>query len=146
MKKLGSLAAAVLGLLVVSGGAAMPGSAAPNHQVQTVQFVQREVAHHDFGANTFGGTSRLRSNGKFAGYTSFTGSLHPQREEVHIQLAYALRGGIIIARVTIPYRSARFQGLLVKGSGKYSGVQGTLTGRFTEGDAAKTYVTLHYHL
>jgi hypothetical protein len=145
VKKSAIAAAALAGVTAISGAATLPGSAASDSHVQTIRFVQRELTHHEFTPNTFAGASRVRSAGEIAGYVSFAGRLLPKKEKVHVQLAYALRGGIILVRVSIPFRSARFRGSIINGSGRYNGVQGTLTGRFAQGDAAKTFVTLNYH-
>ncbi len=40
--------------------------------------------------------------------------------------------------------SLRFDGPILRGTGKYSGIEGTVTGRATEGQ--RTFYTLHYRL
>ena len=116
--------------------------------MHTKRLVVREVESQSLGDRTFTGTDRIRSrwSGKVVGYDSYTGKFYQRQEKVVLDMANALKGGIIVTRVTIDdFDSNRFDGRILKGTGKYAGIEGTLEGR-TSNDPDKMYVTLRYHL
>jgi len=112
------------------------------------QHVKRLVLHetggHGLGGNTFVGTDKARSRAtnEVVGFDTFTGHFSRATNKVVIHVALALKGGIIVGRVTFDGSQPRFDGRILKGTGKFQGVNGTITGRSTNGK--KTFVTLRY--
>jgi hypothetical protein len=59
-----------------------------------------------------------------------------------IDVAFALKGGVIVGRVSLTEDEERFHGRILKGTGKFNGIEGTITGR----EGRNVSVTLHYRL
>jgi hypothetical protein len=138
-------AAALTALTLVAGSGALVGSASGDSPMQTKRLVARSTGEHDVGT-TFLGTDRVRSRstGRVVGFDSFTGRLFPAQQRATVQVAVALEGGIVVFRASLTEPSHRFQGPILRGTGRYSGIRGTVTGRATEG--VRTFYTLHYRL
>ncbi|MFC4783962.1 hypothetical protein ACT8ZV_05780 [Nocardioides sp. MAHUQ-72] len=137
--------AAVTALAAIPGGGAVVGSAVGDSPTLTKRLVARSTGEHDVG-RTFLGTDKVRSRstGRVVGFDSFTGRLFPAQERAVVQVAVALKGGIVVFRASVTGSSLRFNGPILRGTGSYRGIEGTVTGRATEGQ--RTFYTLHYHL
>jgi len=148
VKKAVAAAAAVLVTTsVLSGAAVVPGSATEDRAVHTKRLVLHETASHNLGKRAFAGTDKIRSrhSHELVGYDSYTGTFYPRKEKAVLDVAMALKGGVIVGRVSLDdFTKYRFDGRILKGTGKYKGIEGTATGRLT--DSKKTYLTLKYHL
>ena len=147
MKKSAAAAAAVLvATSVLSGAAVMPGAATEDRSPHTKRFVLHETASHGLGDRTFAGTDKVRSrhSGQLVGFDTFTGKFYPRTNKVVIDTAFALRGGIIVGRLSIHGSDPHFDGPILKGTGNYKGIGGTIEGRLT--NSRRTFLTLHYHL
>jgi hypothetical protein len=109
--------------------------------------VLRETASHRVGKGAFTGTDTIRSrrSHEIIGYDSFTGKIYPRQEKAVLDVAMSFKGGVIVSRVTLDdFETNQFDGRILKGTGKYKGIEGTVTGRLT--NSTKTYVTLKYRL
>ena len=137
--------AALTAVALVPGSGVLLGSAAGDSPTQTKRLVARSTGEHDTG-RTFLGTDKVRSrsSGRVVGFDSFTGRLFPARRSAAVQVAVALDGGIIVFRASLTEPSHRFRGPILRGTGAYSGIEGAVTGRSTEG--VRTFYTLHYRL
>jgi len=152
VKRVAAAAAAmVVGLTALSGAAATSGSAAAGDaKVQHhKKLVLRETASRDLSRRTFAGTDKVKSasSRELVGFDSYTGRFYPHKQKAVLQVAFALKGGIIIARVSATFTSDSpppISGRILKGTGKYKGIDGTVTGRLTDSD--KVFITLHYRL
>jgi hypothetical protein len=92
-------AAALVATSALSGAAAVPGAATEKGQtMHTKRLVVREVESQSLGDRTFTGTDRIRSrwSGKVVGYDSYTGKFYQRQEKVVLDMANALKGGIIV--------------------------------------------------
>ena len=151
MKKSAVAAAALVGASALTGSVVAPGSAttaAP--QMHTKRMVLHQTAAHSVGKFTFTGTDVVKSRArKIIGYDAITGKFYPKKGKVVIDVAFALRGGIIVARVSHKGPAPdviKFEGPILKGSGKFKGIEGTITARSPADNDEKTFVTLRYHL
>jgi hypothetical protein len=161
MKRTTVAAAALLGVSAVSGAAALPGSAmeatgpassaqatmpaaAAADETHTRRLLLGELASHQAGRFAFVGADRVRSmrTHRVVGYDTYTGRFYPRTNKVVIQVAITFRGGILVGRVAQKATGNRFEGRILKGTGKYSGVHGTINGYSPE--RGRTRVTLHY--
>ena len=141
-----AVAAALVATSVLSGAAVMPGAATEDRSPHTKRFVLHETAGHDVGNRSFAGTDKIRSrhSHEVLGFDSFTGKFYPRTNKVVLDVAFALKGGIIVGRVSFHGSDPHFDGPILKGTSNYKGIGGTIEGRLT--DSRKTFVTLHYHL
>ena len=105
-----------------------------------------ETASHGIGRNSFGGTDRAMSaaTGKIVGFDAITGTFNRKTHVAFIQVALALKGGIILGHVTLKENEQRFRGPITDGTGVFSGISGRITGRSV--GHGKTFVTLHWQL
>jgi len=147
MKRLAVAAAALAGVTALSGAAASPGSASTDNKAQTIKLVMHQTGFHLLGKNTFAGTDRAKSGGKFAGYDTISGRFFPKTNKVRVQVAFALAGGILLARAnehgSTP-QTIKYRGPILGGSGKFAGVTGRITAHSPANDDTTTYVTLTY--
>ena len=138
--------AALVAVTGLSGGAVVPATGA-GAATYTRHLVLRETGSHQVGPREASvGTDKARSarTGGVVGFDSFTTRRFHATGTVLIQVAFALKGGIIVGRVKSVSGQPRFEGPILKGTGKYVGVDGTITGRF--GERGRTTVTLRYTL
>ena len=151
MKKSAIAVAALVGLTTLtaatSAPAAAPADSSAAQATHTRRFVLHETASHNVGKRAFVGTDNARSprTHKIVGYDSTTGHFDPKTTVVTVQVALALKGGIIVGRVKGVFETSPviLHGPITKGSGKYVGIKGDITARLT--DSRKTFVTLRYH-
>jgi hypothetical protein len=131
----------------LSGAAALPGSASTDNKAQTIKLVMHQTASHRLGKYMFAGTDRAKSGGKFAGYDTISGRFFPKANKVRIQVAFALNGGILLARVSehgSTPQTIKYRGPILGGSGNFAGVTGRITAHSPASDQTTTYVTLTY--
>jgi hypothetical protein len=150
---------ALVGATALSGAAVLPGTAAlprtataGSHTSDSAavtyskRFVLHEVSSHNLGRFNFAGVDKVKSrhSGEVVGYDSFTGEFFPSENKVVIDVAVALKGGIIVGRVHGSGNFDTFQGRILKGTGKYKNIRGIISGRSAGGN--KTFVKLIYRL
>lgn len=143
---LASFAAATVLAIIPSSGV-LVSSATGDSRTLTKRLVARSTGEHDVGTR-FQGTDKVRSRatGRVVGFDSFTGRLFPAQQRAVVQVAVALEGGIVVFRASASSAgpSPHFHGPILRGTGTYRGIEGTVTGRATEG--RRTFYTLHYRL
>lgn len=152
MKRAAAAAAAMfVGLTALTGAAATTGSATAvdAKEQHSKKLVLRELASQDLSRRTFAGADKVKSaaSGELVGYDSYTGKYYPRKQKAVLQVALALKGGIIVARVSATFTSDSpppINGRILKGTGKYKGIDGTVSGRLTESD--RVPITLNYRL
>jgi hypothetical protein len=142
MNKLVLAAAAGLAATALAGAAAIP--AAGNAKVYTKRFVAHDIKSHAYGPNTFAGTAVDRHAGKVIGYDSFSGHFYPKLGRADIWDSIALRGGTISVIVHFT-GSPTSSGRILNGTGKYQGIDGTVTARPDPQNEEATHITLTYH-
>ena len=145
MRKSVVAAAALVGASALTGSAVLPGSAATAaSETRTKRFVLTQAEERDVGRTAFVGSDTVRSKrtGEIVGYDAITGKFYPQQEKFVVQIALALKGGIIVGRVVGKGEAREFDGRILKGTGKYKGIEGTILGRFSSQN--KVHLTLHY--
>lgn len=144
-------ATAVVAMTTLSGAAALPGTVAPPSTstaastAHTRHFVLHQTGSHGVGRYRFVGTDKIKSksSGEVVGFDSYTGKYDPTAQTAVLDVALSLKGGIIVGRVALGFHTEHFAGRILKGSGKYQGVEGTITGRDVP-RSKKTYVTIQY--
>jgi hypothetical protein len=149
MKRLALAVAGVAATAGLTGGAAiLPGSAAQDAATTTRHYVLHQTGTHNTGKFTFAGTDKIRHGDKVVGFDAITGRFYPRQDRVVIRVSFALRGGMILARVHnlafTPGGPTEFAGRITGGTGKYRGIDGTITAHSPAGNSKKTFVTLAY--
>jgi hypothetical protein len=148
MRKLAFAAVGVAAAAGLTGAAVLPGSAAHDAATTTRHYVLHQTGSHDLGKYSFAGTDKIKHAGKVVGFDVITGKFNPRQNTVAIQVSFALKGGIIHARVhNLPFTPggpSRFVGRITGGSGKYHGASGTIEAHSPAGNDKKTFVTLVY--
>ena len=145
MKSKAAVAAAALAAMAaLSGAAAAPGVATEDRALHTKRLVLNQIAFKQLGPNSLVGADKVRSRatGDVIGYDSLTIRNNPAAETATVDVALALRGGLIVGRVTVGAGN-HFEGRILSGTGKYRGIDGTITGREP---TRNVYVTLRYRL
>ena len=154
MKRSAVAAAALVGVSAL-GASVLPGSAASDstttsgmqtNAMQTKRWVLRETAANPVGPRSGVSTDVIRSRvtGKIVGYDSGVARFYPRQDRIVWQVAFALKGGIIVARLNVNVTETQHTGRILSGTGKYRGIEGTMTSR--QRDRTHTLVTLHYQL
>ena len=131
--------------VVLAGAAALTGtavsSAAPSPDAKTtssqaatntMRWRLVELTDRSVGRTHFAGTDAIhsRESGKFLGYDAITGSFNPQTESVSVHVSAAIKGGLIVGRVSddVPGDNFAFQGPILSGTGKYRCIDGNIRG------------------
>ena len=116
---------------------------------QTLKWKLNEIASHEVGRHGFVTADRIRSvrTGKIVGYDSVSGEFDPATNKVVIDVAFSVRGGILVARVRADFDSdeAVFRGPVLKGTGRFAGAEGTIAAK-PVGDGGRTLVTIGYRV
>ena len=144
-KSRAAVAATATALVTGVGGAAaftLPASAAPNVHVR--KFVAVPIGHdHQTGKYSFVSSEVERHNGHVIGTDSITGRFFPNKGLAKIQVAVAWKGGTIVIRGHAR-QNTPFVGKVIRGTGKYTGIEGTVTTHDLR--HGKTAVTVTYTL
>ena len=152
MKKSVVAALALASAATFSGASVAAPATAPNAQgkaVHTLRWKLNETASHNVGRNNFVGSDTIRSRrtGEIIGYDSTTGSFFPKTSMVRLQVAASVKGGILVGRLSADFSTVAdvvvFEGPILKGTGKFKGVEGTITAKSSNG-GKKTFVTIRY--
>jgi hypothetical protein len=94
--------------------------------------------------STFYGTDKDMANGHIVGYDSFSGKSPTKTNPKSVAwCAFALEGGMVMIRLTLQKDGNTYAGPILKGAGKYQGIQGTAIDRPQPNGTER--VTLHYH-
>jgi hypothetical protein len=97
--------------------------------------------------NKFVGTEvvRSRKTHKVVGYDSVIGVFFPESNSLRVQIATAVNGGIIVARVQTDFDPPNvvFHGPIIRGTGKFTGATGSLTAEAIDG-RNQSLETIHY--
>ena len=145
MKK--TIAALLLMTLpAVTGAAVLQDSATAGTTTHTTKLILHQTAQHRLGKADFAGTDKALSAATHdvVGFDTITGHFNVKTKTAVIQAAFALKGGLILARVKIVDNTPDFKGRILSGTGAYSGITGTVSGR-QEGHGT-TLLTLHWSL
>lgn len=147
MKKILAASAALITATTLSGAAVLSGPATAQNTVHTTKLVLHETGSHNLGRNSFAGTDKARSaaTGKVVGFDTISGSFNRKTHLAQVDVALALKGGLIVGHVTLTESSPRFKGTINSGTGAFEGISGTITGRQV-GNTGKTFVTLRWEL
>ena len=130
----------------LTGAAVLQDSATAGTSTHTTKLILQQQSQHRLGKADFAGTDKALSAATHdvVGFDSITGHFNVKTKTAVIQAALALKGGLILARVQIVNNNPDFKGRILSGTGAYSGISGTVTGR-DEGHG-KTLLTLHWSL
>jgi hypothetical protein len=95
------------------------------------------------------GTDEVRKNGEVIGYNALTGRFVQSRNQVVVRVGVALRGGVIMGRVTADEpqegEAIVFRGPILGGSGRYDGIRGRIVARIPADDTeGRAHVTLRW--
>jgi hypothetical protein len=144
-RKTAAAATALVMTAALSGAAAAPGVAGEDRALHTKRLVLNQISIKQLGHNSLVGADKVRSRatGEVVGYDSLTIKFDAQTDTATVDVALALRGGIIVGRVKAAETSDHFEGRILTGTGKYKGIEGTITGREP---TRNVYVTLRYRL
>jgi len=143
MKKLALTAVAGLVATALTGASAV--SAPGDAKVHTKRLVARDIASHSLGKNTFAGAGVDRHAGHIVGYDTFTGHFYPKQDRAVIWDSLALKNGTISVVVHFTANASVNSGRILNGTGKYKGIDGTVTARTAPHNDEKTFITLTYH-
>jgi hypothetical protein len=144
MKKTALTAAMALAATTLTGAAVLP--AAGDTTVYTKRLVSLDIESHSLGPHTFAGAAVDRHAGHVIGYDAFTGHFYPKQERADIWVSFALKNGTIAVIVHFNSTDTTSTGRILNGTGKYKGIDGTVTARTAPHNDSKTYVTLTYRL
>ncbi len=149
MKKTALAAVALATVAALSGASAAP-AAAPVAQAKaahTLKWKLTETASHEVGNNRAVGADTIRSvrTGKIVGYDSTTAIFFDQSNSARIQVAFAVKGGILVGQVHGAFTSndVVFHGRILRGTGKFQGAHGTITAQ-SIGGGNRILVIIHY--
>ena len=143
MRKLAVTAAAGLAATALTASQAVP--AVGDVTVHTKRFVSRDIASHSLGEHTFAGAAVDRHAGHVIGYDSFTGHFYPKQDRATVWATFALKNGSIAVVIHVNTGSSTSSGRILNGTGKYKGIDGTVTARTAPNNGEKTFITLSYH-
>jgi hypothetical protein len=142
-KKLALTAVAGLVATALTGASAV--SATGDAKMHTKRLVSTDIRSHSLGTKTFAGVAVDRHAGRIVGYDTFTGHFYPRQNRGVIWATVSLRNGSISVFVPIKGNATVNTGRIVHGSGKYRGIDGTITARTAPHNDNKTFITLTYH-
>lgn len=144
MAKLALAATALVGAAALTGSTVLSGSAttAAAPTVHTKTFVIHNIRDHPLGGLTNGGAEVLKSNGRIVGFDSYSGKTFTSTAEHVVWAAFALRGGMIMTRLT--QQTNEFHGPILRGAGKYAGVEGTISVRQRANGSERVWVRYHF--
>jgi hypothetical protein len=154
MEKITQAAVTTAALVGVSalGVSALPTSAASDNAASESRpdtmhkkWVLHETDAADVGDSYISNdVIRSRATGRVVGYDSGTSKGYPKQDRLVWQVAFALDGGIIVARLNVNFEEDQHRGRILSGTGRYREIEGTMTSRVKPN--SDTLVTLHYTL
>ena len=152
MKKFATTAVAAAVMLTGLAGSSTSTDAVGPTPASRSQHVTRLLVHsieaHRLSDSHPAGVERLRSlaTHKIVGYESFSGVFNPKSDQLRFWLADALKGGVIVSYFSLNTETTgnTFTGRITRGTGKYSGIEGTIHVR--NSDNGRTVYTLRYTL
>jgi hypothetical protein len=151
MTKLATSAVAAAVMLTGLAGASTSSdaarqTAAPGRSQHVMRVVEQSIESHPLSDDHPAGVERLRSvaTHKIVGYESFSGVFNPATDQVRFWLGTALKGGLIDSYFNVNTGLQSFTGRIVRGYGKYRGIEGTIQVRMS--DSGRTVYTLRYSL
>jgi hypothetical protein len=118
--------------------ATVPASGAP--VVHHRSFIAKQISSHQLGQRDFVASEVERHNGTVIGMDSLTGHFDFKAGTVKIYVAVAWKGGALIVRGHAT-QNTPFVGKVVRGTGKYAGIQGTVTTRDLGHNRTAVHVT-----
>ena len=112
MKKMLAASAALITATTLSGAAVLSGPATARSTVHTTKLVLHETGSHGVGRNSFAGTDKARSaaTGKVVGFDTISGSFNRKTHLAQVDVALALKGGLIVGHVTLTESSPGSRG------------------------------------
>jgi hypothetical protein len=137
MAKRCAIAALPLALLPAFAAAAPP-QAAGAATAHTQHVVLHRLTFQFLGKFVSAGTDRVvsRDTGRVAGFDTFRARERPGG--MVFQMAFAFKGGILLARVhTVGAAPPSFAGRVTGGTGAYQGATGTVSGRAVARDRSR---------
>ena len=145
-----ALTAALLASLTTFTGSAAPATvpAAPTQRAHTVKWRLIEATEHSVGKNVRTGTDVVRSvgTGKIVGYDSYTFRSFPARSALRVQIAAAVKGGIVVYAVHGKYSDDVYHGRILRGTGKFVGAKGKVTASRTGPHGSQALAVIRYQL
>jgi hypothetical protein len=150
MKRTAIAAVALAGATALTG-ASVSSSAAPSTDTKSVHVLNRrvhELKDHQVGHNAYTGTDviRCRKTLEFLGYDAGTAKVLTARKVLKVHLAFAVKGGLIVARMSAHFNESDvFTGRVLSGTGKFKGIAGTMTARSKPSNDKVTFITLRVH-
>jgi hypothetical protein len=140
------LAAVVATAGLVLGGGVWAGASADAAKAPvTLKFTTHSLVDHRVGKVYFAGTEVVKKHGKVIGYDTLSGKFNPSTNAVTIQVAVALKGGILLVALD-PTKTTTYVGTVVGGAGKFAGATGTINAHSPSENSDITHVTIHYSL
>jgi hypothetical protein len=136
------------GLAGASTSSDAVGATAPDRSQHVTRLVLHSIESHSPRDNHFLGVDRLRfvATHEIAGYDNFAGVFNPTNDRLRFWLTISLDGGLIhsyfSSTPTAPPTS--FTGQILRGSGAYRGIEGSIHVRNSE--SGRTVYTLRYSL
>jgi hypothetical protein len=141
--------AALLGVVLAGASPSVhaAGATAPSRsqhvmrvKVQVIE-VKAPTENHPIGVD------RLRSlaTGKIAGYDNWSALYNPGNDHLRFWMTLSLDGGTIDTYFSLTPGPSRFTGQILRGYGKYRGIDGTIHVRRSD-TAPRTVYTLRYML
>lgn len=143
-------AAVLLGLSTLGGAATLSQASATSApgDWHVRHFISQTLQEKDYQRG-FVGTDTVRAHGKVIGYNSISGRFRRHPDRIVVRVGIALRGGIILGRLTAPApaedEDIRFAGPVLAGSGYYDGITGRLVAVLPAGnEQGRARVTLRW--
>jgi hypothetical protein len=145
MRRLVATAGALVASAALVGATAAVTSADEDHHraTRTLHFVDTAIRQSQTGATTFAGAGVDKVKGKVIGYSAVTGTVDSKTQTARIQVAVALKGGIIVLGLT-QGDNPHLHGRVLTGTGRFRGATGTFTG--TQTSDIRTVVTVRLRL
>jgi hypothetical protein len=132
-----------VGSAALVGATATVTSAHEEHHggTRTLHFVDTAIRQSQTGETTFGGAGVDKAKGKVIGYSAVTAKVNPKTQTARVQVAVALKGGVLVLGLT-QGDDPHLHGRVLTGTGRFRGATGTFTG--TQTSDIRTVVTVRY--
>ncbi len=137
-------ATGITALSLAVTGATLAG-AAPSTASHTLKFTSVQTAQRSVGKNRFVDSDKDVRNGKVVGYDIVDGAYHPKTRTITVDVAAALKGGIVYLSGSGNVVSGKFTGKITGGTGTFKGVRGTVTGQASGKQEQNEKLVIVYH-